>query len=124
MLRRRNGWGLALVAACLLVLQTVLGAHALGGMPASPQLDAFGNPLCLSADHSDTGDHGGGSGHATDCCMLGCWASSQLAASSDASWVLPIPASPTAGPIRTPEAPVRAAGHYPGYPRAPPKLIS
>lgn len=123
--RRRNRWGLALVAACLLVLQTVVGAYALGGIPASPQLDAFGNPLCTSADHSDTGDQGGGARHPTDCCMLGCWASSQLfAAASDVSWILPIPASPSARPFRTPEAPVRAGDHYPGYPRAPPALIS
>jgi len=123
--RRRNGWGLALVAAFVLVLQSVLGTVTLERMPAFPQLDAFGNPLCISATHSDSGRHDDGHGQPADCCLLGCQMSCHLlAAHLDADWLLAVPVSCGARqrPPRTARLPAR--DHYPGCPRAPPSLIA
>lgn len=64
----------ALVLALVLVSQSVVGAFALGAAGAGPQLDAFGNPLCLNgSDH----DNSGGSGtpdHSKrpSCCTFAC----------------------------------------------------
>lgn len=126
MVRRRNGWQVALIAACMLVLNVAVSAFALGAMPNPPQLDVFGNPICSSAEHSDTGDHGGGHGQPTDCCLLGCSMSSQLlvTAPSDAGWVLPIPVSSDGLRSLSSKVRFRARENYSGYPRAPPTLIS
>lgn len=124
--RRRNGWQVALIAAFVLVLHVVGGAFALGAMPNPPQLDVFGNPICMGAQHSDTGDHDGGHGQPTDCCLLGCSMSSQLlaAATSDASWVRPIPVSSDGLQSLSSTVRIHARENYSGYPRAPPALIS
>lgn len=123
--RRRSGWGLALFAACLLVLQSVASAFASGEMPVSRQLDAFGNPLCISEQHSDTGDHNGGHNQPADCCLLGCSLSLHLlAATADAGWILQIPLSSDSLQSPSSEIQFRAREHRPGYPRAPPTLIA
>ena len=63
-------WALALV----LITQSVVGAYALGVAGTGPQLDSFGNPLCLNGlDH----DGSGGSGipdHSKlpPCCTFAC----------------------------------------------------
>lgn len=103
----------------------VVFVGAFGEMPVSPQLDAFGNPICISEHHPDTGDHDGGDRHPADCCLLGCSMSTQLLATiGDAGAVLPIRQS--AGAFQTPPSEIqfRTRGHHPGYPRAPPTLIA
>ncbi|WP_343805658.1 hypothetical protein [Paenochrobactrum glaciei] len=75
----RNSWllfrgkGIALVAALLLVLQSLTGALASGYAASSPMLDAFGNPLCITAsvtldNSSDQTDQR----MMPDCCTIGC----------------------------------------------------
>lgn len=75
----RRGSAVALLAACLLVLQSLLSGWA--AAQAAPMLDAFGNPLCLtSAGHdggtAPPGDHSS----LPQCCALGCGAASPLLA--------------------------------------------
>lgn len=75
----RNSWllfrgkGIALVAAFLLVLQSLTGALASGYAASAPMLDAFGNPLCITANiapdnSSDQTDHR----MIPDCCTISC----------------------------------------------------
>ncbi len=123
-MRSRSGLGLALVAACMFVLQSVIGACTLERVPGFPQLDIFGNPLCIGAENSKSGDRDGGRSHATDyCCLLGCdMPSNLLAGSSDTGWLLRIHVSTGARLFPPPRAGPR--DHDPGYPRAPPLLIA
>lgn len=116
-------WSLrvALVAACMLVLQTAFGALALGTSPA--ELDAFGNPLCIaSVDHSEADSKGSDHSKLTDCCTLGCsMFSSAFAAPSGQGAVglrLPLVSVPLPEQYKASFAP--ALDHDPGNPRAPP----
>lgn len=116
----RWNFGVALVAALMLVLQSMAGALALG--QDRIQLDAFGNPLCItSGDHStpaDDSDHP----QFPNCCTFGCLSfASPLATPPDnVSLVVhdlfeTAAARPTSRP-----APSTAPDHDPGNPRAPP----
>lgn len=64
----------ALVAAILLVLQSLANAQALpmGGS----MLDAFGNPLCITSADGDDASGGLPADHV--CCPLGCAAATPL----------------------------------------------
>lgn len=65
--------GVALVASYMLVLQALIGAFALGAAAASPMLDAFGNPLCItSTDSTDTGSDRTSHSAMPDCCTIAC----------------------------------------------------
>ncbi len=68
----------ALVAAYLLLLQSVLGAFAFGTGPNASQLDAFGNIICTheGAAELPVGDQH--PAHMPACCMLGCSMVSQV----------------------------------------------
>lgn len=60
------------VAACVLLLQSTLGAFAFGTAPDASQLDAFGNVICT---HEGAVQLPGGDPHQQHmpaCCMLGC----------------------------------------------------
>ncbi|AZN96336.1 DUF2946 domain-containing protein [Mesorhizobium sp. M9A.F.Ca.ET.002.03.1.2] len=62
----------ALVAAYLLVLQSVVGALVFGTGPNASQLDAFGNVICT---HEGVAQLPGGDPHEQHmptCCVLGC----------------------------------------------------
>jgi hypothetical protein len=62
----------ALVAAWLLVLQSALGAFALGTGPQAAQFDAFGNVICT---HDGAGELPAGDPHEQrmpPCCTFGC----------------------------------------------------
>lgn len=68
----------ALVAAYLLVLQSVLGAFAFGLGPDALQRDAFGNVICT---HEGVTELPGGDPHQQPmpaCCMLGCGLASSV----------------------------------------------
>lgn len=68
--RRRWSIRVAFAAACLLLLQSALGAFAAG--PDAAQLDAFGNVICT---HEGAAQLPGGDPHQQHmpaCCMLGC----------------------------------------------------
>lgn len=61
----------ALVAAWMLVVQSIAGAMAQGAGPVP--LDAFGNVLCITSDRAGPGQ--GGLPHhdrSPDCCLAGC----------------------------------------------------
>lgn len=111
---------IALVAAYLLVLQSVIGAVAFAEGPG--QIDAFGNPLCASSTgHSDAGSHHSGHLKLPDCCTPGCSMfsvavsppSQQGIAHLRLVLVLNLP------PTRDGTVPF-ARGYNPGNPRAPP----
>ena len=122
-MRRRNGWGLAFIAACLFVLQSIVGAFAASSMPAFPQLDAFGNALCISADHTSNGNHDGGHESAADCCLLGCCVSSQfLAAAPQPGEVFTLQVASTVHRTWSAADALPTGEHRLGYPRAPPRL--
>lgn len=114
----------ALVAACILILQALSSAMTLGGAPAARQLDAYGNPLCLThADESGAPSDGDQAKH-PNCCTLGCGGFSYLLAApgGDAAghrFALvsePMRFRPAAGPSLDPD-------HEPGKPRAPPPTV-
>ncbi|MCY1315199.1 hypothetical protein D9M68_174760 [compost metagenome] len=116
--RRRYGRMVVVVAACLFFLQVVSG----GLSPFSgSQLDAFGNPLCLSSDDANSKGPESERGTVKGCCLGGCCTSSQLiGANSSLAW---IPASLLSLDTRqrlSMDEPYPAQDHHPGFPRAPP----
>lgn len=72
--RRERRWSMpvALVAACLLLLQSTLGALAFSIGPDTALLDAFGNVICTrdGATQLPAGDQH--PSHLPACCTLGC----------------------------------------------------
>jgi hypothetical protein len=62
----------ALVAAYLLVLQSVLGAFASGLSPDASQLDAFGNVICTQQGAAQLPGGDPHQQHMPACCVLGC----------------------------------------------------
>lgn len=74
--RKRRGQGswVALAAAYILVIQSILGAFALGATAAPLPLDAFGTIICLSHETAALpGDDGSSGPHKMpDCCTIGC----------------------------------------------------
>lgn len=116
----------ALAAALLLVVQSLISAVAIGASAAAP-LDLYGNPLCIAgvAGGGEGGSGvGGGHGHAKlpDCCTLGCPMVS--GASGGPLPVAPWLAAPLAAPLGTAGSDyatgLSTRRHEPGNPRAPP----
>lgn len=117
--------GVALVAAYMLVLQSLVGAFALGAAAASPVLlDVFGNPLCISsasgvASEEDHGDHGS----MPDCCIIACSMFAPTTADERAPRSLYNPLVKTAQqtePVYESVIISFALEHSPGSPRSPP----
>lgn len=117
--------GVALVASYMLVLQVLVGAFAMGAATASPMLDVFGNPLCITSSGAAESDSDRTT-HSVlpDCCTVACsmftpataedrtvtnWLSNPLDAATSH---LPAPIN-----APTPDAPLDRG---PGNPRAPP----
>ena len=116
----------ALALALVLFVQSVTGAFALGTSAGGPQLDAFGNPLCLN----DAGHEGGGSGipdHSKipSCCTFACsmfWPG--VPAPADPYRVVPAVRAETHLAFAHRKAiPEPEPDHRPGNPRAPPLTI-
>lgn len=121
---RRTGLsrGLELVAAFMLVLQSVVHAFA-GHAPALLPFDPFGSPLCVTgASHSDTGHDGGDHDKLPRCCILGCGMSSALPAAPGGGKSLMVTARSRAVLLPYCELFVRRSDHDPGSPRAPPQI--
>ena len=109
-----------LAAACLFLLQSVVGGWAIASANASPRLDIFGNPLCITSSTAPDAGHDAPD-HAA-LCLAACSTAAPAAnvppeqplpaARADAAAVLaqPIPA----------ERRVRLEGYEPQNPRAPP----
>lgn len=62
----------AFAAACLLVLQSALGAFAFGTGPNASQLDAFGNVICTQEGAAQLPGGDPHQQHMPTCYMLGC----------------------------------------------------
>lgn len=115
--------GFALVAAYMLVLQAMLGAFAMGAATASPMLDAFGNPLCItSTDAAVQSDGGRDHGTLPDCCGSACGMLAPLTVEDRTPHSLFNPIAPVQHVEFARDAAVYppAPDHDPGNPRAPP----
>lgn len=78
----------ALVAAYLLVLQSVLGAFAFGLGPDASQRDAFGNVICTQEGAAELPGGDPHRQHMPACCMLGCSLASSVHAPPPAAAAL------------------------------------
>lgn len=122
----RHGRTIAFIAAVLLVLQAFAASLAIGSSAsASPLLDAFGNPLCITSHQAPEQD---GPGHTAlpDCCTVSC---SMFAAATDGerteiSLANPLPVADSSRHAAfdiTPES--NQAARRPGSPRSPPPTM-
>jgi hypothetical protein len=112
----------ALVAACVIVLQSFFTAWAAGAMPIQPMLDIFGNPLCITS--LDKGNKGPVGDHSKlpDCCTFGCTMGSSVLAvapTEHAEPLRPLLRSRVVAPLYRTDA-IQIPDHDPGSPRAPP----
>jgi len=121
--KRWNIW-VAFVATYMLVFQGLLGAVALGDAKASPMLDAFGNPLCITSTDSDSDDrtHTG----LPDCCTVSCsmFAVASAGDRSSNSFSNPLPTATAAlfPPVEVGTSPFTLDREQ-GSPRAPPPSL-
>lgn len=122
--RRDNA--VAFIAAVLLVLQAVAASFAIGSAAsASPLLDAFGSPLCITGHQAPEQD---GSGHTSlpDCCTVSC---SMFAAAMDGERTEVSLANPLAVAVSSRQAAFdfipepNQAARRPGSPRSPPPTM-
>lgn len=124
-LQKRKGFWVALVAACMLVLQIASAPSLYAGIAEQASLDAFGNPLCLSADHGrQAQDPATDHSQMPDCCTLVCGASAHLALSGRLlySFEVPPPSYVLFSPRGdAPDLRLRPE-QFEGSPRAPPGL--
>lgn len=68
-----TGKSVAFVAAWMLIVQMVAGAFLIGGANAAPMVDAFGNPLCITSETTDSGsDDSDRHAGLPDCCTTLC----------------------------------------------------
>jgi hypothetical protein len=124
---RHKGWSIlvALVAAYLLVLQSAVGALALGASTNALQLDAFGNPIC-STSMNGKGESPTSRDHQnmTDCCTMACSMFAPLVAiDRTAGFVAKPPRSVSVSlPVHYDGSPASRLDHDPGSPRAPPLM--
>ncbi|MEO3385011.1 hypothetical protein [Mesorhizobium sp. CAU 1741] len=125
---RQKSWslGFALVAAYMLVLQAMLGAFAMGAASASPMLDVFGNPLCItSQDTAAQSDGDRDHGALPDCCGSACSMFAPLTVEDRTPHSLPNPLPFALHVEFSSDATVvlSAPDHDPGNPRAPPVTL-
>lgn len=112
----------ALVAALLLVLQTVAGAFASGTVAAAPR-DAYGNPLCITSGIHDGQELPAKPAHGMlpGCCTLACGMAAVLGpVPVDVVGVVRLHAALLAPVAPVEGLPTHPPEHSPGNPRAPP----
>lgn len=119
---RRKGWGfgVALAAALMLILQTAAASLALG--QGTPPLDIFGNPLCITTSTEHTAPAKGEHPSLPECCTLGCSMFSSVLASPSTGIAL-LAEHRREAPVVFRAArldPSTAPEYDPGNPRAPP----
>lgn len=110
-----------LVAACVLLLDSLVTAWAAGAAPGRIQVDALGNPLCLADAGSDRSSSPADHSKMQDCCVIGCTMAATLAAepSGTSLFLRPVIRAAVAMAVYRPAA--RAPPDYdPRNPRAPP----
>jgi hypothetical protein len=122
-LARHNRGSIVAVAAALIVfLQSIAIAWSAAAMPAGPQFDAFGNPLCIAGTAHGGGDQGDDPSSLPNCCTFACGNASPalaLPSGTDAALLTPPDRSaPQLSTFRTIN--LAAPEHDPGSPRAPP----
>jgi hypothetical protein len=120
-IRTKQAPWIALVAAMLMLVQSVAGSFA--ATATHPKRDAFGNPLCITS--TDNGWPAGNPHTLPGCCILGCGASASA---------LAVPPERGGLNVGFETAPLRFApvfmeffiaseDHDPGSPRGPPVLV-
>jgi len=120
--KHRRGSTVAFVVACVFVLQSFLSVWASTAMAATPMLDRFGNPLCItSVEHGDTSpasDHS----NLPDCCTVGCCLSSLLFGTGaiERTGLLRLLSSAEVPFHLFQTFQIQSPDHAPGSPRAPP----
>ncbi|RST85876.1 hypothetical protein EJC49_13605 [Aquibium carbonis] len=120
-LRKASGRWTAQIALLVLLVQLFAAGLATAAHAAAPQLDAFGNVLCLGGEPGDETPAGSPSGF-HDCCTFGCGnVVSSLPAPVDAV-ILPVAYPPSADVVAPEPARLVAQDRRsrPGSPRAPP----
>jgi hypothetical protein len=112
----------AFAAACLLLLQSMLGAFAFGTGPGASQLDAFGNIICTHEGAVQLPGSDPHQQHMPACCMLGCSKVSAAYAPPPADGVAPASLSfeTVAFVLPAVRHPDVARERSPANPRAPP----
>jgi hypothetical protein len=118
---------IAFVAAFVLVLQSLAGSFAMGAANASPLLDAFGNPLCITGTlHQQDGADGAGHPSMPDCCTTACSMFAPVTSGDPVGNALANPLVSRDAAIKVPleTADLRVSSiHGPGSPRAPPASL-
>lgn len=123
--RQHGGFGLvALTAAILIALQTLLGTFAVAANAATPMVDAFGNMLCTNSMEGQDPDSAPNKDRSPlpECCTLACGLVHAFVSADTAIAVLFNPlAEPLQQPVIRFAKPFRSAlDSLPGNPRAPP----
>lgn len=122
-LRKASGGWTAHLALVLLLVQLFATGFTAAGHAAAPQVDAFGNVLCLSGAPGDpqTGSHGSLPG----CCTFGCnhAASEPVLSQQDTAAPTPRPLPPVAILLPETRHPLPGRATHPGSPRAPPSAV-
>jgi len=123
--RNRRSW-VALLAAFVLVVQSLAGALATGAHAASVQLDAFGGVICTTdaAPSPSGGDESPEKRHTPSCCLAGCLSFAWAALPARAATPLPpllVRRSDPVVPQRADHRPTERRGS-PANPRAPPSI--
>lgn len=118
------GSGAAVFAAYMLVVQAMLGAFAMGAANATPGLDIFGNPLCLTS-MDGAGEHESPKSAVPECCSAGCSMFAPITPSDPTEHALD---NPLDGPLAFALplewlSPDQGHEYRPGRPRAPPIVI-
>ncbi len=109
----------ALAAALTLLLQLFFA----GAVQAAPQHDAFGNPLCISAESQGSTPAPDGAS-LLSCCVAGCIAAPALGPAPDGAVFARLDRGFVPAPAAAHMAlPAPARGGRPGSPRAPPSSV-
>lgn len=123
---RLNSWSrsVALVAAYMFVVQSLIGAFALGASAAPTQLDAFGNPLCItSSETADKEPDRGSHSSLPDCCTVACNMFAPVTPDERVAHSLVNRRLPVSQPLQRPFRSINHArldAQSPGSPRSPP----
>ncbi|MGV6876411.1 DUF2946 family protein [Pseudochelatococcus sp. B33] len=124
--RETRSW-VAVVAAYALVIQSLLGAFAIGASAAPSRLDAFGTVICTShgVEALPDGADPSKSGLMPDHCAVGCCAFAHAILSVPDYTAVPVAFVPQEDAVLRPAPEARASGRegLPGNPRAPPVSV-
>ena len=122
-LRKASGGWTAHLALIILLVQLFATGFTAASHAAAPQLDAFGNVLCLSGEPGDAPD--GNHGSLPGCCTFGCNQAASAPAVPQHDTVALTPRPVTRVAVLLPETRNSLPGRltHPGSPRAPPSAV-